>query len=155
MTTRLLSALALAALAAAAGAAEPSPVSVRVDQDQAVFQAGGAVVARYHVGGAYLCVFAIDLEASGGPVTFGDTKEGSLGVRVSDQLLVKDKKVQNEKSVIRNAEGQTGEAGCWGRPSLWCDYSGEVDGKAVGVALFADPANPQPTCWHVRDYGLM
>jgi hypothetical protein len=117
-------------------------------------------VALHDLGGAYLVVVTSELTASAAPVAFGDTKEGSFGVRVSDQLLVKHrdrnrKEIANPKSVIRNADGKTTEKECWGQASAWCDYSGEVGGKAVGVAVFADPANPHPTCWHVRDYGLL
>src|SRR5262249_23154545 len=38
----------------------------------------------HDLGKAWLFVFDIDLNASVVPVTFGDTKEGSFGVRVSD-----------------------------------------------------------------------
>jgi Methane oxygenase PmoA len=40
----------------------------------------------YHLGDANLFVFEIDLGASVAPLTFGDTKEGSFGVRVNDAL---------------------------------------------------------------------
>ena len=54
-----------------------------------------------------------------------------------------------------NADGLTGMAKAWGRRSAWVDYSGEVNGENVGVAIFDHPANPNyPTYWHVRDYGL-
>ncbi len=39
--------------------------------------------------------------------------------------------------------------------SAWCDYSGPVEDKTVGIAIFADPKNPYATCWHSRGYGLM
>src|SRR5262249_58241 len=39
--------------------------------------------------------------------------------------------------------------------SAWCDYSGTIDGKKVGIAILADPANSYPSCWHARGYGLM
>ncbi|HVS37137.1 MAG TPA: DUF6807 family protein, partial [Gemmataceae bacterium] len=35
------------------------------------------------------------------------------------------------------------------------DYAGPIDGKAVGIAILADPANPYPSYWHARGYGLM
>jgi hypothetical protein len=35
------------------------------------------------------------------------------------------------------------------------DYSADVDGEKLGVAMFDHPANPHhPTYWHARDYGL-
>jgi hypothetical protein len=29
------------------------------------------------------------------------------------------------------------------------------EGKVAGIAVFADPANPIPTYWHARNYGLL
>ncbi len=35
------------------------------------------------------------------------------------------------------------------------DYSGQIDGQTVGVAILDYPGNPRaPTYWHVRAYGL-
>jgi hypothetical protein len=46
-------------------------------------------------------------------------------------------------------------ANVWGKRSDWVDYSGEVDGERLGVAIFDHPQNQHhPTYWHVRDYGL-
>jgi hypothetical protein len=62
------------------------------------------------------------------------------------------------KGRLTNADGKSGEKGpdgVWGRESAWCDYSGPVDGRPAGVAIFAGPDNPFPTCWHARGYGLM
>jgi len=43
----------------------------------------------------------------------------------------------------------------WGKRSNWVDYSGEVEGEKLGVAIFDHPQNPRhPTYWHARDYGL-
>jgi hypothetical protein len=102
-------------------------------------------------GAARLFVFAIDLHASTTAITFGDTKEGSFGVRVHDALREKN----GGRGKIENADGKTGEWTVWGRPSDWCDYSGPIDGKTVGVAIFDDPANRPRACWHSRGYGLM
>jgi hypothetical protein len=112
----------------------------------------------YDLGKARLIVVDIDLHASVCPITFGDTKEGAFGIRINDVINAKEDK--NGKTIgkgkIQNAEGKIGEKDqCWGQRSPWCDYSGPIDGKEVGLAILADPKNPYPTCWHVRGYGLM
>jgi hypothetical protein len=104
----------------------------------------------YVIEGVRLLVLDIDLHASVCPITFGDTKEGSFGVRVNDAI-----REEKGNGKITNADGKTGEKECWGRISAWCDYSGTIDGKTAGIAIFADPKNPYPSCWHVRGYGLM
>ncbi len=107
-------------------------------------------ISLYQVDGDRLLVLDSDLWADVCPITFGDTKEGSMGVRVRTEMT--EEKGQGK---ITNADGKTGEKGCWGRISAWCDYSGPLDGKEAGISLMADPKNPYPSCWHVRGYGLM
>jgi hypothetical protein len=107
-------------------------------------------ITLYRLGDARLYVLDIDLHASVAPITFGDTKEGSLGVRVNDQLREK-----GGKGRLENAEGKKGADRLWGLHSKWNDYSGPVDGKEVGIAVFDDPENAHPAAWHSRDYGLM
>jgi hypothetical protein len=109
-------------------------------------------ISLYDFGPARLFVFDIDLNATVVPVTFGDTKEGAFGVRVNDAIREEKGKGRGK---IENADGKVGEKECWGRVSAWCDYSGPIDGHVVGLAIFDDPANPFPACWHVRGYGLM
>jgi hypothetical protein len=104
----------------------------------------------YDLGAARLLVLDIDLHASAAPLTFGDTKEGSMGIRINDMI-----REQGGRGKIENADGKTGEKACWGQTSAWCDYSGPIDGQVVGLAILADPANRYPTCWHSRGYGLM
>jgi hypothetical protein len=99
---------------------------------------------------ARLFIVDIDLWASVVPITFGDTKEGAFGVRVAHSM-----REDRGKGRITNAEGAVGERPCWGRISAWCDYSGPVEGETAGIAIFAGPDNPLPTCWHSRGYGLM
>ena len=42
-----------------------------------------------------------------------------------------------------------------GKPANWCDYSGEIAGEELGIAILDHPANPHhPVRWHVRGYGL-
>jgi hypothetical protein len=107
-------------------------------------------ITLYNLGDARLLVLDIDLHASVVPVTFGDTKEGSMGVRVNDQITE-----EKGHGRIENAEGKVHEKEVWGRPSKWCDYSGAVDGQAVGITLFDDPGNASSAAWHSRGYGLM
>ena len=104
----------------------------------------------YKLDGAWLIVCESDLFAPTYDIVFDDTKEGCFGVRMNDQITGK-----ASKGKIQNAEGKLGEKNCWGHPSAWCDFSGPIDGKVAGLAIFADPKNPQPSCWHVREYGLM
>jgi hypothetical protein len=107
-------------------------------------------ITLHDLDGAWLIVLDTELHASVAPITFGDTKEGAMGVRVADAICEK-----GGNGKIQNAEGKVGEKECWGQKSAWCDYSGKIGGKAVGITLMDDPKNPHPSCWHVRGYGLM
>lgn len=83
-------------------------------------------------------------------VTLGDTKEGTFGVRVAGTMKVSEKL----GGKIVNSEGLTDD-NAWGKPAKWVDYSGPVDGKTVGIAIFNHPTSYGfPTHWHVRTYGL-
>lgn len=108
------------------------------------------VIHLYKLDGAWLIVSESDLSAPTYNIVFDDTKEGSFGIRINDQITGK-----SGKGRIENAEGLVGEKACWGKPSNWCDYSGPIDEKVAGIAILADPKNPSPSCFHVRDYGLM
>jgi hypothetical protein len=94
--------------------------------------------------------FDIVLTAGDAPVVFGDTKEGSFGIRVAGTM-----KVDSEPGgSIVNSEGDQGAA-AWGKRASWVDYTGPVDGQIVGVAILNHPASfNYPTRWHVRTYGL-
>jgi len=98
----------------------------------------------------------ITIHASNGELTFGDTKEGSMAIRLNETMRLKPNKENAGKPTghIVNSEGvRDGET--WGKRAAWCDYSGPVEGKTVGIAIFDHPQNPRhPTWWHVRDYGL-
>ena len=98
--------------------------------------------------------FEVTLHASNGEITFGDTKEGSMAVRLPETMRLKGPKGKPGPGHIINSEGVKDEA-TWGKRADWCDYYGPVDGKTVGIAIFDHPQNPRhPTWWHVRDYGL-
>jgi len=95
--------------------------------------------------------FEVTLHASNGQVTMGDTKEGSMAIRLAPTMQLKGKVA---KGHIINSEGLT-EDKTWGQRAAWCDYYGPVGGEVVGIAIFDHPSNPRhPTWWHVRDYGL-
>lgn len=102
-----------------------------------------------------LFVFEITLKATVCPIRFGDTKEGSFGIRVHDSLRPE----IPDGATVTTADGKTfappqkDNLPIWGHPTAWIDYSGKVDGKAVGVAVFDHPNNPKAS-WHVRAYGL-
>ena len=95
--------------------------------------------------------FEITFHASEGKVVLGDTKEGSMAIRLAPTMRLKGKV---GKGHILNSEGQK-DGQTWGKRAAWCDYYGPVKDEIVGVAIFDHPKNPKhPTWWHVRDYGL-
>jgi hypothetical protein len=91
------------------------------------------------------------LIAGYGPVVLADTKEaGMVAVRVAPSIE------ERHGGRIQTATGAVGEAQAWGRSATWCAYAGTVMGVKVGLAVLDHPGNPRyPTCWHVRDYGLL
>jgi hypothetical protein len=100
--------------------------------------------------------FEITIHASNGELTFGDTKEGTMAVRLAETMRLKPNKSNQGKPTghIVNSEGVR-DGDTWGKRAKWVDYYGPVDGKTIGVAIFDHPKNPRyPTWWHVRDYGL-
>jgi hypothetical protein len=93
------------------------------------------------------CEFAI--WASHGPVTMGDTKEGTFAIRVVKAL-------DSPPGRMVNANGASGEKGIWGKRAEWVDYYGRVANEEVGIAVFDHPQNLRaPTYWHARAYGLL
>ncbi len=95
--------------------------------------------------------YQITLTASETELTFGDTKEGTMALRVRPELNLPIKK---GTATITNNTGLTGEA-VWGQPAAWVDYSTTIQGHSVGITCFDHPSNLRhPTTWHARDYGL-
>lgn len=93
---------------------------------------------------------AIDKVTFGSGMDTGSGKDGTFGFRIRPVL-------QEDKGTghITNAEGLQGEKAVWSKRSNWCDYSGEIGGEKVGIAILDHPANPNhPVRWHVRAYGL-
>jgi len=80
---------------------------------------------------------------------FGDDKDGVFGIRLADPL--------NEKNsgTMVNSLGLKRMEGAWGKPADWIDYSGEIQGEKLGIAIFDHPSGfRHPSRWHSRDYGL-
>jgi hypothetical protein len=97
--------------------------------------------------------FSIEFHPQTNDLVFGDDKEGTFGVRVPATMSV-DQKNNMPSGVLVNAEGLR-NAAVWGKKSPWCDYSGPVEGKEVGIAILDHPTNLRhPTTWHARTYGL-
>lgn len=95
--------------------------------------------------------FDIEVHASNGDLKFGDTKEGTMALRLAETMRLKGKVGRGH---IVNSNGVR-DGATWGKRAKWVDYYGPVGGKTVGVAIFDHPSNPRhPTWWHVRDYGL-
>jgi hypothetical protein len=80
----------------------------------------------------------------------GSQEEMGLGARVATPIAVK-----RGSGHITNSAGETDEKGTWGKTAEWCDYSGPIDGKPVGITLMADPGNAHKTWFHSRDYGVL
>jgi hypothetical protein len=111
------------------------------------------VVRIYNTESARVVDFDVTVKATDNPVTFGETKEGTFGLRLASSMDVKRKKAKGQGK-ITNAEGIT-DTDAWGKASPWVDYVGPVEGKTVGVAIMNHPDSFRyPTTWHVRDYGL-
>jgi hypothetical protein len=105
-------------------------------------------------------------------VTFHDTKEGMLGLRVARsleqpstdpvRLLEQDGSITTVPAAdtagitgrYRSSEGLRGDS-VWGTRARWAALDGKVDGEPVTIAILDHPTNPGfPTYWHARGYGL-
>ena len=93
----------------------------------------------------------LTLTAAGSDALFGDTKEGGfVSLRVASSMDVP------RGGRLENSRGGVGEPEVWGKRAEWCDYSGPLGGRTVGVAFMEHPSSfGHPTYWHARDYGLM
>jgi hypothetical protein len=91
------------------------------------------------------------------PLVLGDTKEGSMAIRLAQWMTMTHKYQRLEVEGHGHAVNNSGirDAAAWGKRAAWVDYHAPYKGKVYGVAIFDHPSNPRhPTWWHVRDYGL-
>ncbi len=121
--------------------------------------------------------FSVEVFALEDGVVFGDTKEGSFGIRVPSPTAMTSKKIDPQwGGSILNDQGDEGGA-TWGKRSKWVNYVGPAErfltGKELeqeyakdasakdfpltqmGIAVLSGPSSlGQPAWRHVRDYGL-
>lgn len=123
-----------------------SPEGKRLCRDQRTL--------RFHASSDQRIIdFDITIYADDEPVTFGDTKEGTFGIRVAGSMRV-EQRGDTPRGKIVNANGQTNLA-AWGKQAPWVDYHGPVDEGIYGIAILNHPSSFRfPTYWHVRTYGL-
>lgn len=94
--------------------------------------------------------FDVTVTAVADELKFGDTKEGSFGLRIAESMRV-DRKLGGK---IITSEGLEDDK-AWGQPAKWVDYHGPVQGESLGIAILNHPSSFRyPSHWHVRTYGL-
>ena len=107
--------------------------------------------------GASLLDFQIEIKPTDAPLTFGDTKEGSFGMRVAETLAPKPDAstgIKTPTGKMINSNGDK-DGAAWGEKAEWVDYSGKIGNASYGVAMFDAPDSLRhPTTWHAREYGL-
>ncbi len=99
---------------------------------------------------------AVDLDltlvASAGPLQLGESKDGTLMLRLVPELALRG---PTATGTLVDSEGRSG-AQVFGQRARWVAFAGTVDGAAIVVAVFDHPDNPgHPAVWQPRDYGLL
>ena len=85
-------------------------------------------------------------------LVLGDTKEGSMGIRMAPEFRLRGKVA---RGTCLNSEGVIGKP-IWGKRASWISYWAMFDEQNVAISIFDHPSNPRhPTWWHARDYGLV
>ena len=107
--------------------------------------------------GARQLDIALTLRATAGDVTFRDSKEGTMGMRIAPSLTLTGNKYNPKggNGHILTSEGIT-DAKAWGTRAEWVAYYGpDPKGEPVSITMMDHPRNLRhPTWWHVRGYGL-
>jgi quercetin dioxygenase-like cupin family protein len=94
----------------------------------------------------------VTLIAADGGTRLGDTKEGSMALRLAPGLTVDG---SEGRARLVNSEGQEG-TDAWGQRARWVLATGEVEGRPAAVVMMDHPQNLRhPTTWHARTYGLL
>jgi hypothetical protein len=80
---------------------------------------------------------------------FGDQEEMGFGIRVATPISEKN------GGLVKNSDGLTGAKNAWGKTAAWCDYSGVLSNRLVGITVMPHPKNFRASWFHSRDYGLL
>ncbi|PWT77731.1 MAG: hypothetical protein C5B59_03220 [Bacteroidetes bacterium] len=104
-------------------------------------------------------------------VSFDDSKDGLLGLRVAHELELPSAQPKqyfdnkgNSTTVQANSsnatgnyltsEGRQGDS-AWGTRAKWCLLYGKKNKDSISILIIDHPSNPGfPTYWHARGYGL-
>jgi hypothetical protein len=105
-------------------------------------------------------------------VTFHDSKEGMIGMRVARELEQPSDKAEiftdasgkatavakldntGVSGSYTSSEGKTGDA-VWATRAPWTMLAGKIGSEPITLAILDHPKNPtHPTYWHARGYGL-
>lgn len=100
-----------------------------------------------------VCDWEITLIAGDKDVKFGDTKEGTAGVRIAESMRLKAHKGKGKGTIVNSEGHEDGKA--WGQKARWVTMSGPIGEKTYSITFMDHPSNLRhPTRWHARDYGL-
>jgi len=96
-------------------------------------------------------MFDVELELEArGAIVFEDHQDALIGMRLNPAFD------ERRGGRLVNAEALVNEAGVRGQRSPWIDWTADLDGEKVGVALFDHPSNfNYPARWHVRSFGFL
>ncbi len=97
----------------------------------------------------YLLSWQATFTPSADDFTFGDQEEMGFGIRIATSLSEKN------GGSVKNSDGLIGAKNTWGKTAAWCDYSGILNNRLVGITVMPDPDNFRPSWFHSRDYGLI
>ncbi len=80
---------------------------------------------------------------------FGDQEEMGLGLRVASRLS------EMKGGQLSDSKGRKGAKAIWSQSAKWCNYSGIIDGRRIGMTLMCHPANFRASWMHARNYGFV
>lgn len=97
----------------------------------------------------YLLNWSAVFTTTNNDLVFGDQEEMGFGIRIATPLSEKN------GGTVRNSDGLIGAKNAWGKTAPWCDYSGVLSNRLVGITVMASAKNFRPSWFHSRDYGLI